>query len=742
MNEKIFLDSASLQLILGKLNPLPINCNKHMPSLLLVDDEPRLLNSLSELLKGNNYNLATATKGCEAIEQLTNKQFDIVLLDLMMPEMNGYAVMDFIKENNIDVNVIIISGCDDIDVAIEVLKYKISGYLRKPYSYEALINLTEEIIKQRQAEIKKRYELWLLESSEGFYRFLINTLPDSIYILNAEGILVYVNDRCQELLGLCSQELIGSHFSAIIHEHDMADAVYAFSERRMEECALDNVEFRVKQVSPMKRYHDNGVINSYVHVSCNATGIYSQHESDKVKKHVGTLGIMRDITIQKNTEALLSHQAKHDFLTGLPNRSLLQSSFELVVAEVENSGKNIALFFIDFDQFKLINDAFGHKIGDKLLQLASNRMKSAKRENDLLVRLGGDEFILLIPDLCKQEDASVIAGKFLESLNKSFHLGSTEVNISASIGVAFYPEHGETLGELINNADSAMYQVKSAGKNGFGFYDKSMRNESINKINQSQELRNALEKNEFEMYYQPQIDVQSGLIVGAEALIRWNHPERGLIAAGKFMPFVEESGLIIPITDWSIDAICNDLHYFNNIGFKIPQVAINFSPIYLDRCDFVKKIKDTLSAYQIPPSQIEIEITENVSIRSPQHVIKQLNKLCQLGVKIAIDDFGVGYSSLSYLNSFPITTLKIDQSFIHEITEHNNEYTIVMAIIYMAKGLGLNLVVEGVETEYQVNFLQNVLCYTMQGYLFSKPVGRDHFLKMSTTNNVKWKSYK
>ena len=318
----------------------------------------------------------------------------------------------------------------------------------------------------------------------------------------------------------------------------------------------------------------------------------------------------------------------------------------------------------------------------------------------------------------------------LKSLTLPFMLAGQSVHVSASIGVAVYPRDGESVNILIRNADLAMHSMKDQGRNGHTFFDPSMVNRASDRIVLEHDLHMALARSELEMYYQPQVDVTSGRIIGAEALMRWNHPERGFLGATAFLPFAEDSGLILPISDWMLEAICNDLLDWNALGGERMYMSINLSPHYLERGDFFDKLKSTLDRYAISPEQIEVEVTENICIRNPLAAIEQLNKLCQLGVRVAIDDFGTGYSSLSYLHRFPIHILKIDRSFVMPIEDLSLQFPVVLAIISIAKGLGLKLVAEGVETEVQKRYLEHAGCLTFQGYYFHKPMRQEALLAL------------
>jgi diguanylate cyclase (GGDEF)-like protein len=458
-------------------------------------------------------------------------------------------------------------------------------------------------------------------------------------------------------------------------------------------------------------------------------GMYALNQKDNNTEFLGTYGVARDITERKRAEELIAYHAYHDILTDLPNRVLFKDRLGLAIIQSQRNDTKLAVMFIDLDRFKLVNDSMGHVKGDELLQQVAARLKECLRRSDTLARLGGDEFILSIPDLRDRQDVGEIAEKFLDCLQQPFFLGGNEVRISASIGIAMYPDDGSSIDELVRHADLAMYHVKAQGKNGHSFYDDSMIDASHQKLVVEQDLRRALERGELEMYYQPQVDVATGRIVAAEALMRWNHPERGLLTPSEFLPFAEENGLMIPISDWMLESICSDLVEWNAAVTEQVKVALNLSPQYLERGKFVEKLKKALVRYDISPQQIEVEVTENTFIRNPDHAIDQFNMLCQLGVSIAIDDFGTGYSSLAYLQRFSIHTLKIDQSFVKEIHWESTHSPIILAIISVAKGLGLNVVAEGVETEVQSRYLESAGCNVMQGYLYHRPIPKKKLIQ-------------
>jgi len=698
----------------------------YQPRLLLVDDEPRLLSSLYELLRGHGYQLVTASTGAEALDHLARLRFDLVLLDLRLPDIGGHQIMDFINEKSVGADVIVMSGEVGIDAAIGALKRGAYDYLRKPYSREELLKTVANALKQRRLEQANRRIANQLENSEKMYRYLVDSSPDIIYTLNHEGRFTFINDRAYQLLGYKRDELIGQHYSILVHEEDLERARYVFNERRVDERASRNVELRLKCNSGASQ--ERTFNNTLMTISLNAVGMHVPDHEVRSLEFFGTYGVARDITDRKRAEEVISYQAYHDILTDLPNRILFKDRLGLAVIQAKRKQHELAVMFIDLDRFKLVNDTLGHVKGDELLQQVAARLKECLRKGDTLARQGGDEFTIVLPELRERDDARAVADKFLECLHLPFDLDGHQVHISASIGIAVYPAHGESIDELLRHADIAMYQVKGQGKNGHAFYDPSMQEVSHQKIALEQSLRRALELGELEMYYQPQIDPTGGRIVGAEALMRWNHPTRGVVSPGEFLPFAEESGLMLPISDWMIGALCRDMLQWKSIGGGQVRLSLNLSPQYLDRGDFFEKMRGALLRHGIAPSQIEVEITENICIRNPQHAIEQLNKLGQLGVSVAIDDFGTGYSSLAYLHRFPVHTIKIDQSFVKEIHDEHGHYPVILAIISIARGLGLNLIAEGVETDVQARYLRANGCLTMQGYLYHRPMPLGRFV--------------
>ncbi len=703
-----------------------------LPRLLLIDDEPRLLSGLCELLGTTDYQLITASSGASAVEQLQKFHFDLVLLDLNLPDLSGHDIMDFINQHGIDTSVIVLSGNTGIDAAIGALQRGAYGYLRKPYSYEELLKTVQHALHERALQAQNRDIAVRLERSEKLHRYLIDSSPDLIFTTNTEGKFSFINERCRQLFGCAPDELFNVHYSEFIHEDDLERAHLVFNERSMKTLSSRNIELRLKQQkAPMQeREVGGGNTSSFITILCNSVGMYTEEPDFSARQFLGIYGVARDITEAKRATQLISYQAYHDMLTDLPNRSLFRDRLNLALIQARRNKTELAVMFVDLDRFKYVNDTMGHMKGDELLKMVAARLRERLREGDTLARMGGDEFTLLLPDLHGKADADRIAAQIVHSLSQPFMLGSSQAHVSASVGVAVFPDDGITVDDLICHADIAMYKVKGLGKNGHCFYESSMQDASRHKMALEQSLHQALDNGELEMYYQPQIEVETGRVVGAESLIRWNHPELGLLSANKFMSIAEENGLILPISDWMLDPLCRDLRQWNAVSAEPLRLSLNLSPHYLDRGNFTFNLNAAMQRHGIAASQLEVEITENLCIRNQQYATEQLARLCQLGVSVAIDDFGTGYSSLAYLHRFPVHTIKIDQSFVSEIKDIDGHYPVVMAIISIARGLGLNLIAEGVETVTQATYLSRAGCSTVQGYLYHKAVPQHEFLQL------------
>lgn len=438
-------------------------------------------------------------------------------------------------------------------------------------------------------------------------------------------------------------------------------------------------------------------------------------------KIVGRVWIFHDITERTHLEQKLKFRATHDYLTGLPNRILLFDRIEQSIIAAKRDRGSFAILFFDLDRFKLINDSLSHEFGDLLLHAVAKRLGLLVRASDTLARFGGDEFVMIVSALNKPEDIVNIAHKILVSFQKPFRIKNKTVHLNASIGIALYPEDGKTAKQLLRNADLAMYYAKERGGDQFRFYINALNKQSMKRLSQKEELQRAIENNEFFLLFQPQLHPDKPDILSAEALIRWAHPQKGVILPLDFIPVAESTGLIIPLGEWVIAAACKQFQDWKAMGLPPIRIAINVAMQQLRQFDFAKQLGRILRKYRVPPQFIDVEITENL-ILSHREVLHMINELKELKVRIVVDDFGTERSSLNYLKTLQIDGLKIDPSFIKNISLDENDEIVIKAIISMAKNLNFDVMAEGVETQKQINFLKEHQCDVIQGYHFSKPI--------------------
>jgi diguanylate cyclase (GGDEF)-like protein/PAS domain S-box-containing protein len=548
-----------------------------------------------------------------------------------------------------------------------------------------------------------------------------------IYLLDQEGRFAFVNERIDTLLGYRQEEILGKHFSKLLYEEDLGHATYAFNERRTGDRATRSTELRLR----CKDGEDSHYFESRtVPIELSAIGIYSVDENNH-KEFIGTYGVARDITERKQAEDLIKYQLYHDLLTNLPNRTLFRDRLNMAMAQSKRTGKKLALFYLDMDRFKVINDSLGHFIGDELLQSVAQRLRRELREADTLARVGGDEFNLLIPEINDMQDARNLAEKILRITAEPFNIKGQEIYISFSIGISIYPLDGDTKDTLIKNADIAMYKVKGAGKNGYAFYSEKMKSHYSPSLDIENGLRRAISTDELRVFYQPQYDILNQKVVGVEALVRWQHPEKGLIEPNDFIHVAEESGLIIPLGEWVLRQACKDVIRWRREASIQLSLAVNISVQQLEMEQFVPKTLSIIKRLKLPKNILELEITEHAIMQDMDKAIDTLGRLSDKGIRIAIDDFGTGYSSLGYLQTLPINTLKMDRSFVQGI-KSKGDNSIINAIIAMAKGLALDLIAEGVENSAQIEHLRAAGCYLAQGFFYAPPMPEAELLESLT----------
>ncbi|HNQ03972.1 MAG TPA: EAL domain-containing protein [Thiobacillaceae bacterium] len=690
-------------------------------SLLIVDDEPRYLDSTRLLLTPVVDGIDTALDGAQAYARLEQRLYDLALLDLHLPDTTGHDIMAWLRIHQPQCRVIITSGDDHIEAAIQSLRLGAYDYLRKPYEPEELIQTLRNVVGRIHLERDNRRLQQQIEHSEEWYRLLVNNSPDIIYTLDARGSFTFLNESVRRTLGYSPEELIGQDYLVLVPPGEIDHVRHRFNDRRTGNRATRNYEMRLRRKDDLLTKLSPHAIDNQVIVELSAMGMY-RAQPDGDEEFLGTYGVARDVSERKQAEATITFQAYHDQLTSLPNRTLFHDRLGQAMVQAKRHAQNMAIMFLDLDRFKVVNDTLGHPIGDSLLQAVAQRLKACLREGDTLSRIGGDEFMLLLPLIHSRENVIFIAEKILSALKTPFNIEGHEIFIGVSIGIALYPEDGDNRETLIKHADIAMYHAKDHGRNNFKFFTHALNKALSGRLSVENDMRRALQEGQFQVYYQPQVDIESRRIRGMEALIRWQHPRRGLVLPDDFISIAEDCGLINPISDWVLGSICRQANLWAASRLPIPTLAVNVSPRQIEHPHFVDRFMEILLGGCARSDAIEVEITESALMRDVDGAIGKLRKLADQGVNISIDDFGTGYSSLSYLKKLPIHTLKIDRSFVQDLFRHQSGATIVAGIAAMAKGLKLHVVAEGVETEEQLNYLRELGCDAYQGFYFSHPV--------------------
>lgn len=577
---------------------------------------------------------------------------------------------------------------DDTDYIVEI-RLQLYANERHP----VFIAMVQDIAERRQVESRTRTLSMALQQA-----------ADSVIVTDAAGIIEYVNPAFEDTTGYSQEEVTGKT-PAIVrsgkHDRDFYSEMWAtitsgkvyrdvFINRRKN----GEIYYEEKTITPIKGA--SGKIVNYV-----STG--------------------KDISERIESQERLHYLAHHDVLTDLPNRLLFLERLSHALTSSQRSDKTCAVLFLDLDRFKNINDTLGHDVGDRLLQAVGERLKSVVRDGDTTARLGGDEFTVLLEGITSPEDVGNISRKILNKLSRQFSIDDQKLYTSTSIGISLFPTDGTDANTLLKNADAAMYRAKDHGRNNYQFYSADLGAKALEHFRLEADLHNALEREEFVLYFQPQVDIQSGNIIGVEALIRWNHPDLGLVSPAEFISLLEDTGLIVPVGKWVLETACKQVKDWQDAGIEVGRLAVNISSRQLEDANFVLTVESALKETGLNPTKLELEITESLLMRHAKQIAQTIRMLSSKGIRWAIDDFGAGYSSLSYLKRFPINTLKIDRSFVRDITTNTEDAAIVKAILAMSRSLNIEVVAEGVENREQESFLRTCGCNIVQGHLYAKP---------------------
>jgi len=676
------------------------------PLVMIADDDRMVRFMVSQMLGKDGIAVCEAENGREAVGVFREHRPDIVLLDVMMPEQDGFTTCEVLRSlpEGEHVPVIMVTGLEDVESIRKAYEVGATDFITKPINW---VILGQRIRYMWRVSLMSHR----LRESEENKRALLDAIPDMMFKLHEDGTIMDFKAPNDSRLSLSSWEIIGKPVNEVLF-----------------------MEAPQQAGARISRVLENGSTQIFEHRS-QLGGEWRHYESRIVRSgDRGALAMVRDVTERKEADEQIVHLAYHDNLTGLLNRHRFREHLSQAISHAERYGGLLAVLFLDLDRFKRINDTLGHNTGDLLLQSVAERLQESARGKDffaktnpgqggsLMSRLGGDEFVVLLTEIDHIQDAAKVARRILDSLSRPFQLSEHEIFISASLGIAIYPADGQDADTIIKNADAAMYCAKDQGRNNFQFYTESMNAAAFERLSLENSLRKALHRGEFCLHYQPQLDTHSGKIVAVEALIRWHHPDLGLVPPGDFIPLAEETGLIVPVGAWVLQAACEQIRQWQKMGLPPLRMTVNISSRQFRQNDLVKNVSHALETSGLDPKCLELELTESAIMHNTDLAISMLRKLKLKGIRIALDDFGTGYSSLSYLKRFPIDVVKIDRSFVRGLNKDADDEAITLAIIAMARSLNLKVVAEGVETKEQLTFLREHNCDLVQGYYYSPAV--------------------
>ncbi|WP_053365819.1 EAL domain-containing protein [Bacillus sp. FJAT-27245] len=702
-------------------------------NILLVDDRPENLLAMEAIIEQDDYTIIKAFSGEEALKYLLKYDFALILLDVQMPELDGFDTAKIIKAREKTKNVpILFITANNLDTEYIFKGYSVGAidYILKPFDpfllkakvngFVEIYRLNQQLLQQSMRLKEKTLELQeinlelenstsKLRKSEALANVISETSLDTMINIDESGSILKVNPAIYHMFGYDEHEVLGKNISLLFSFQESCRYINQILK------AIDRFETII------------GNENNKEITASRKDGTQFPVEIQIGKRLVQGDCIVavtiRDITNKKEYEKTLAHMAYHDWLTDLPNRRYFNNHLPELIKEAKQSNEQLALLYIDMDSLKFVNDSLGHIIGDKVIREFSERLKKLVKKEDFIARIGGDEFNIILHKT-PREKAIEIAETILENFSSPLYVDTYELFITACIGISIFPFDGEDALTLMKNADAALYRAKQQGNHKYKMFHSGINMQSYRSFVLRNDLRKAIVRNELRLVYQPRIDIASGMVTSAEALLRWKHPDWGMISPQEFIPLAEESGQIVEIGNWVLQAVCDQIKRWKEAGLPTVRVAVNFSTQQFLQKDLVKTVAHILRERELSPSMLEVEITETVIMGNEPAVIKTLSELREIGIWISIDDFGTGYSSLSYLRSLPVQSLKIDRSF---ITDASNCIPLISTIISLAKSMELAVVAEGVETEEHLNILRELNCDEFQGYLVSPPVFPNEF---------------
>ena len=631
-------------------------------------------------------------------------EFAAVMVDLLLPDVNGIETFDRLFAAAPQIPILVLTTVQDESLGRLAVQRGAQDYLLKSLLNGYLLP------KTLAGMIDRVFNTEALFDEKERAQVTLNSIGDAVISTGVSGQVTYLNIVAERMTGWPRAEGIGRPFMEIFHVVD--GETRKLVENPMARAMRENKTVGLTPNSILIRR--DGVEAA---IEDSAAPIH-----DRRGQVTGAVMVFHDVSTAREQSAKMAHLAQHDALTDLPNRILLSDRLDQAICLAHAHDRNLALLYLDLDRFKHVNDSLGHAVGDQLLKAVAGRLTDCVCDADTVSRQGGDEFVVLLPELDSLEDTATCAEKILKALQVPYYIGVDEIHITASIGIAVYPTDGTGSEALLQNADLAMYEAKERGRNNSQFYKSDLNLNATERQSLTNSLRHGIQRNEFTLYYQPIINLSTGRIAGAEALIRWQHPVRGVISPTQFISIAEESGLIVPIGRWVLRESCRQARAWQDAGLSLIRLAVNISAVELRSKHFVEGVNAILADTGFDPGCLELELTETFLMQDSKSTANVLQELKKLGVKLALDDFGTGYSSLSYMKRFPIDTLKIDRSFVRDLTTDADDASIVSAVINMGKSLHLGVVAEGVETRDQLNFLREHDCPEAQGYYFSHPM--------------------
>jgi diguanylate cyclase (GGDEF)-like protein/PAS domain S-box-containing protein len=681
-------------------------------SLLLVEDNPgdaRLLREMFREQGADGIEMTNVVSMSHAEAHLAKHAVDIILLDLGLPDVQGLGAIRRAHAAAPRIPLVVLTGTDDELLAGQSLQEGAQDYLIKGQIDSRSLGRS-----LRYAVERKNMEEALFAEKERAL-VTLNCIGEAVVCTDILGNITFLNLVAEKMTGWSLQEAAGRPMTDVFRTWDTRG-----SEHTETTAELAILQIRAVHLPPSCTLIRRDGLEIPIEDS-----IAPIH--DRQGNAIGAVIVFRDVSVAQAMARQITHSAEHDFLTGLPNRMLLNDRIGQAVASAKRRKKQVAVLFLDLDGFKHINDSLGHPVGDKLLQSIAKRLAATVRGADTVSRQGGDEFVVLLADLSNADDAVNMAARMLRTVAEPHSVGLHDLHVTTSIGVSVYPDDGGDAETLIKNADTAMYQAKENGRQSYQFFKPAMNARAVERQSIEESLRRALDRQEFAIHYQPKICMRTGFITGAEALIRWTHSVRGSISPAQFIPVAEDCGLIVPIGRWVLRQACEQAREWLKAGLPATTMAVNVSAMEFQDEGFLENLTLILKESGMDPRALELELTESALMKRVEATAAILHTLKESGVQIAVDDFGTGYSSLSYLRKFPIDSLKIDQSFVRQIGRGTDDAAIVTAVISMARSLKLRVVAEGVETSKELEFLKAHECDEAQGYYFGRPMPADQF---------------